>query len=236
VWIIPQTQRAGVLWTGWNTEELHAPEVTGQVTWRLTAVDGPGTAAIYTVNAFGDPSILFNNSDGLPDARDVPLGTHAHGNWAFTRAGTYRLTFEMSATLASGQVSTDTDTLAVTVADDEPAGPPGGGQSPGGGSTSPGGKPNVPLTLRLSSARLRGRSLRLRLRLSARSRVSASVRRSGRTVARARARDIPSGTHTITVRLNRRPRPGRYSVRVHAQAGGRTITRSIAVRVARREN
>jgi surface-anchored protein len=237
VWIIPQTQRPGVLWAGWNTEELRAPEVTGQVAWRLTGVDGPGAMAIYTVNAFGDPSILFNSADGLPDARDVPLGTHAHGNWAFTRAGTYRLTFEMSATLASGQVSTDIEALAVTVADDPAAGPPGGGQPPGGGSTNPGTNPNAgPLTLKLSSARLRDRSLRLKLRLSAKSRVTASVRRSGRTVARAKARDVPSGTRTLTARLNRRPRPGRYSVRVQAKAGGRTITRSIAVRVARKES
>jgi surface-anchored protein len=236
VWLIPQTQRSGVLWAGWNTEELRSPEVTGQVAWRLAAVEGPGTVAVDTVNALGDPSILFSSGDGLPDARDVPLGTHAHGNWAFSRAGTYRLRFEMSATLGSGQVSIDAETLTVTVVDEGSPGPPGGGdQPPGGGSPGPGAPPGAaPLTLKLSSASLRGRSLRLRLRLSAKSRVSVSARRNGRTAARARARDVPSGTRTLKVLLNRRLRPGRYTIRVHARAGDRTITRSVALRVARR--
>lgn len=233
VWILPQTQRAGLLWPGWNTEEIRAGEVAGPVTWRLVGVEGPGAAAIYTIDAFGRPAVLFNSGDGLPDARDVPLGTHAHGNWAFTRPGTYRLTFEMTARLASGATTTDVEPLAVTVADRAPGTvPPPGGSPPGGGSTEPGTKPDaVRPTLRVSRARLRGRSLTLRLGLSERSRVTVAVRRRGRTAARAKARSVAAGTRTLRVRLDRRLAPGRYSVRVRADARSVRLAEAVILRV-----
>ena len=82
------------------------------MTWRLDAVDGPGDVTVFQTGAFGDPDILFRSSDGLPDTRSIPLGTHAHGNWAFGRPGAYRLTFTMSARLRSGETVRDTQTLA----------------------------------------------------------------------------------------------------------------------------
>ncbi|MFK3983564.1 TIGR03773 family transporter-associated surface protein [Micromonospora sp. NPDC050397] len=122
VWQIPQTQKQDVLWAGWNTEELKPSQVTGPVTWKLTGVSGPGAVAVYQLDAFGKPMVVFDSANGLPDGYDIPLGTHAHGNWAFTRPGGYRLTFTQSARLASGSVSTDTQVLTVAVGDTDPAG------------------------------------------------------------------------------------------------------------------
>ena len=121
VWQIPQTQNQNVIWAGWNTEELKTSQVTGPVTWKLTGVSGPGTMAIYQLDAFGKPTVIFNSKDGLPDSYDIPLGTHGHGNWAFTKQGAYRLTFTQSAKLASGTTSTDTQVLTVAVGDTDPA-------------------------------------------------------------------------------------------------------------------
>ncbi|TDC12817.1 cell wall protein, partial [Kribbella albertanoniae] len=94
VWQIPQTQKEGVIWLGWNTEELKAGQVPGNaVTWRLDKVTGPGRVSVFEFNSFGQPQIIFNSADGLPDTYNIPIGTHAHGNWSFTKPGTYNLTF-----------------------------------------------------------------------------------------------------------------------------------------------
>ncbi|WP_326556163.1 TIGR03773 family transporter-associated surface protein [Micromonospora sp. NBC_01796] len=121
VWQIPQTQNQNLLWAGWNTEELKTSQVSGPVTWKLTGVNGPGAVAVYQLDAFGKPVVVLNSADGLPDSYDIPLGTHAHGNWAFTRQGAYRLTFTQSAKLASGTISTDTQVLTVAVGDADPS-------------------------------------------------------------------------------------------------------------------
>ncbi|MBB4908710.1 choice-of-anchor M domain-containing protein [Actinophytocola algeriensis] len=138
IFLLPQQQQAGVLWTGWSTEELHAAQVAGPVTWRLTGVDGPGAFGIFTTGSFGDSSVVFNSTDGLPDSHSVALGTHAHANWGFAKQGVYRLTFDTSVTLTGGGTARDTATYTFAVGDVDPGAvaPPGGGDGPGGGSGS----------------------------------------------------------------------------------------------------
>ncbi|GAA1669272.1 hypothetical protein GCM10009745_09680 [Kribbella yunnanensis] len=119
VWQIPQTQKEGVIWLGWNTEELKPGQIPGNaVTWRLDKVTGPGRVSVFEFNSFGQPQIIFNSADGLPDTYSIPIGTHAHGNWSFTKPGTYNLTFTHSTPTAH-----TTSTLKVVVA------PTGGARS-----------------------------------------------------------------------------------------------------------
>jgi surface-anchored protein len=135
-WLIPQVQKAGVLWAGWNTEEIPSGAVTGNVTWTLNAVSGPGNVALFQTSSFGSATQIFNSADGLPDRYAIPTGVHAHGNWAFTQPGTYQLTFTMAATDARGQALSDTRTLTVqTTGDASSVGcaPTGGGAAAGGG-------------------------------------------------------------------------------------------------------
>ncbi|WP_432970325.1 TIGR03773 family transporter-associated surface protein [Dactylosporangium sp. CA-233914] len=120
IWQIPQTQQQGVLWAGWNTEEITTAQVTGSVTWKLTGVNGPGALSIFEYDSFGQPKVIFNSKDGLPDTYAIPLGTHAHGNWVFTAAGAYRLTFTQSATLASGKQSSTTQVVTFAVGNTDP--------------------------------------------------------------------------------------------------------------------
>ena len=47
--MLPQTQRPDVLWVGWNTEELTSAAVDGSVTWRVDAVEGPGTVTVFQI-------------------------------------------------------------------------------------------------------------------------------------------------------------------------------------------
>ena len=103
VWILPQTQRAGVLWPGWDTADVPAGVFQDdRVNVRLVSVTGPAPFAIYTVNSFGTPAVVLNSADGLPDGFVVNRATHAHANWAFRAAGTYTLVFEVTATDTGG--------------------------------------------------------------------------------------------------------------------------------------
>ncbi|TDB92862.1 hypothetical protein E1091_12490 [Micromonospora fluostatini] len=108
VWLLPMTQNPDLLWPGWNTTRLASGVLAGnQVRLSLVDVSGPGDVTLFMQDAFGGPLVKFRSDDGLPDALDVPVGTHAHANWAFTALGSYTLTFQADGTLANGtKVST----------------------------------------------------------------------------------------------------------------------------------
>lgn len=228
LWMIPQVQRAGVLWAGWNTEEISPAQVSGEVSWGLEAVEGPGRVAVFQTGAFGDPDVIFDSGDGLPDSRAIPLGTHAHGNWAFTAAGDYRLTFTMSAERAGGGITADTETLAVRV--QAPSGGSGPGTGGEGGDDGAGPGSASKSTLRLRAPRLRGRLLALDVKLARPGSVAVTVRRGGRAVARTPARRVGAGQHRLRFRLGRQLEPGRYRLAVKARVGGSVLRQTVAVR------
>lgn len=120
IWQIPQSQQSGLLWLGWNTEEIQASQLRGPLVWSLDKVEGPGRLAVYLFETFGQPRVVFNSGDGLPDRYTVPVGTHAHGNWAFTKEGSYRLTFTHRATLADGRQVSDTAVVTFAVGNTDP--------------------------------------------------------------------------------------------------------------------
>lgn len=117
VWLIPQTQVDGVPWLGWNTQdESVRSQVKSNVTFTLDSVSGPGKLGVYLTDSFGGVGEKkFGNMAGFPSSFTVPLNVHAHGNWAFTAAGTYRVTMTQSATLTSGQKVSAPATLTFTV-------------------------------------------------------------------------------------------------------------------------
>lgn len=112
VWILPQTDRPGLLFLGVGAEEL-APGlfVADQVTLSLMGVQGPGHFALYTTDAFGSPTVFMNSADGITatDAIVLSAGQHRHVNWAFTAPGTYEITFAASGTLVDGHRFTSSD-------------------------------------------------------------------------------------------------------------------------------
>ncbi|MDG9675924.1 choice-of-anchor M domain-containing protein [Micromonospora sp. DH14] len=103
VWLLPLTQDPDLLWPGWNTTTLDSGVFEGnKVRLSLVDVQGPGSVTLFTQDSFGGPIIKFRSDDGLPDAIDVPVHTHAHSNWAFGALGSYTLTFQADATLTNG--------------------------------------------------------------------------------------------------------------------------------------
>ncbi|MFV2112952.1 TIGR03773 family transporter-associated surface protein [Micromonospora sp. LOL_025] len=134
VWLLPQSQQAGIVWPGWNTQhESVVSGVRGPVTWTLKGVTGPGRYALFLTGSFGKADVLFDSAKPFPQQLSIPLNTHAHGNWAFTKPGLYRLAVQMSGTTTAGKAVTDTRTLAVAVGDSTN---PDGGSGTGSGSGS----------------------------------------------------------------------------------------------------
>ncbi|WP_026267539.1 choice-of-anchor M domain-containing protein [Micromonospora sp. CNB394] len=102
VWILPEIQNENLIWPGIAAEEVEAGVFTGDsLTLSVRSVTGPGQLAIYTENAVGQPSILADSGDGLPDALPLTAGDHTHANWAFDKAGTYCVTVRATGTLAA---------------------------------------------------------------------------------------------------------------------------------------
>ncbi|MGW8765092.1 choice-of-anchor M domain-containing protein [Streptomyces sp. NPDC055815] len=133
VWLLDQVQQPGLLWPGWSTDNMAAGATRGEVEFKLAKADGPGNFALYNYDGLSGATVRFNSGDGVPDTFGVPQNTHAHGGWAFGKEGVYRLTLTMSATLADGSRSTDTETLAFSVGSGDPNQVTPGGT--GGGST-----------------------------------------------------------------------------------------------------
>ncbi len=114
-WMIPQIEKPGVIWAGWNTEEIDSSQVDGDVKWHLRKVKGPGKLVIFQTGPFGESDVIFNSRKRLPQTLSIPLGTHAHANWAFTKKGTYKMSYAMSARSTSGKALRDSATLAFKV-------------------------------------------------------------------------------------------------------------------------
>ncbi|MFG1885818.1 choice-of-anchor M domain-containing protein [Micromonospora sp. NPDC049102] len=118
VWVLPQIENTNLIWPGIAAEEIEAGVFAGDaLTLSAQSVTGPGQLAIYTENAVGQPTILADSGDGLPDAITVAAGDHTHANWAFDKAGTYYVTVRATGTLvATGQqVTSAPATLRFTV-------------------------------------------------------------------------------------------------------------------------
>jgi putative ABC transporter-associated repeat protein len=127
VYLLPQSQQAGIVWPGWNTQHESVVNGTkGDVIWRLQQVSGPGEFKLFLTGSFGTPEVIFDSARSLPQRTAIAPNTHAHGNWAFTRAGVYRLTVEMTATTTAGRSVSDTRTLTLAVGDTTDTGTDGG--------------------------------------------------------------------------------------------------------------
>lgn len=117
VYVIPQTELAGVVWPGWNTQNPQVVERLGRgVTFTLEAVEGPGEFSLYLENGtFGAPEVLWTSDATDPQDIFVEPNVHTHANWVFTAPGAYYLTVRAHAELADGTVVSDTARLLFAV-------------------------------------------------------------------------------------------------------------------------
>ncbi|MGL5857894.1 MAG: choice-of-anchor M domain-containing protein [Angustibacter sp.] len=109
VYRLPQTANSRLLYAGWNAENS-----TRGATVELVRSSVPSGArfALYQATT-GSVSVKLNTASGTCRRASfaVAAGSHAHGNWVFTQAGTYRLTFR--ATVGTARSSEVTLTFRV---------------------------------------------------------------------------------------------------------------------------
>lgn len=102
VFVLPQSEVAGLPFVGLNTEELDPAAILGDVQLELVSVDGPGTFFLYETDSFGQPRVLLDGTATPGQSLALSAGIHRHANWAFSQPGQYELGFVLSATLAGG--------------------------------------------------------------------------------------------------------------------------------------
>ncbi|MFC6568716.1 TIGR03773 family transporter-associated surface protein [Actinoplanes utahensis] len=143
VYLLPQSQQSGIVWPGWNTQHESIVKGTrGNVTWQLKGVTGPGAFKLFLTGSFGTPEVVFDSAKSLPQQLSIAPNTHAHGNWAFTKAGIYKLNVAMTATTTGGKTVSDTKTLTIAVGDSTDTGNGGNGTGTGTGGNGSAGSGN----------------------------------------------------------------------------------------------
>lgn len=116
-YVIPQTEKQGVVWLGWNTQD---PQVSAQVqrgvTMTLGPVAGPGESYLFLQDGtFGEPRLLMNGVDGNAHDVWVDVNTHVHANWAFSAPGVYTTPLSFTAETNDGATLTHTSVLRFAV-------------------------------------------------------------------------------------------------------------------------
>lgn len=105
LYLLPASENPELPFLGLAAEEVAAGVFEGN-TLKLTLVNfsGPGEFALFTVDAFGTPSVKMNTRDGVDDSDFAPVlaGSHGHANWAFSAPGDYEITFLPAGALVGG--------------------------------------------------------------------------------------------------------------------------------------
>lgn len=145
---IPQTEKPGVVWLGWNTQDPHVTEhIQRGVTMRLAPVAGPGRSVLFLQDGtFGTPRLLMDGSSQTPADVWVDVNTHVHANWGFSADGIYATSVTFSGQTADGTPYAHTAPLRFAVGEvasveeafsaQAPAHAPSGGDTPAGESQS----------------------------------------------------------------------------------------------------
>ncbi|XVV15924.1 choice-of-anchor M domain-containing protein [Actinoplanes sp. CA-131856] len=119
VYVVPQTEKAGVVWIGWNTQDPGVLKAIDRgVTMSLRGVQGPGNVAVFLQSGnLGAPQVLWSSAGPYPQPIWVDTNTHTHANWVFGRPGVYLLALDISAALADGSTASSSTVLRFAVGD-----------------------------------------------------------------------------------------------------------------------
>ena len=102
VWVLPEVQDPDLLWPGIAAEEVESGVfVNDTLSLRILKVRGPNGLSVFRTGPAGEPIILADSEDGLPDAIPLTAGLDEHANWAFEAPGTYRVTVRVTGRLAA---------------------------------------------------------------------------------------------------------------------------------------
>lgn len=117
VWVVPQTEVAGVPWLGWNSQ---APSLlersTSGMSLEFAGHDGPGDFSLFVQpGGFHEPQQLWNSRTEGDQSMWVEPNTHTHANWVFTEPGVHLIKVRAKVEDTDGQVHTDEQVLRLAV-------------------------------------------------------------------------------------------------------------------------
>nr|WP_240393840.1 choice-of-anchor M domain-containing protein [Corynebacterium lactis] len=123
VWLVPQMQKAGVPWLGWNTQAPSIVESADRgVTLEFLGHQGPGQFSVFLQNGgFGQAQQLWNSGSGQKQSTWVDLNTHTHANWVFTEPGVHLVAMNVKVAKVDGTQVSDTAILRFAVGGADPA-------------------------------------------------------------------------------------------------------------------
>lgn len=113
LWVLPQGNSLGALYLGVRTTMAaglfqasvggnHTPNPQGSISLRLISVTGSGPDAggkfaTWKTESTGTTVFSFDTTDGITGADlidTIPVSSHTHYNWGFTKPGRYAVTLE----------------------------------------------------------------------------------------------------------------------------------------------
>lgn len=143
VWMISSSQSAGVPWLGMNSQaEEIVSKTSGEVTFTLVSVEGPGKVSVFTSGGLGG-GVGEHLLQEEGSSYTLPANTHAHQNWVFTAPGTYKLTISAQVTpkqgeQISGEEGASSDGAAASSGAGSAAGSSEGGSASGAAGSASG--------------------------------------------------------------------------------------------------
>ncbi|MFW0170255.1 choice-of-anchor M domain-containing protein [Rothia sp. P4278] len=149
---LPQNQEPGIIWPGWNTQDIDYSRLESPVELHLNPVHKPDGSnfAIYQESPFTGVNLLADSRKGdylIP----VDFPTHVHAHWVFTAPGIYEFEAYYSArTLDGEQKASQPQKLVFLVGDqaiedcqqDGKPGETGTDPAPSEGATAPAPSPD----------------------------------------------------------------------------------------------
>ncbi|OFS19078.1 choice-of-anchor M domain-containing protein [Corynebacterium sp. HMSC04H06] len=120
--LLPQTQKDGVIWPGYNTEALdYSAYAKGSVTLELDPVHVPDGASwgLFTNQGLGSEVAVLADSRAKDTTVETQMASHVHANWAFSTPGWYQFAVSFRARTTDGrEVSSRPQVLSFAVGDD----------------------------------------------------------------------------------------------------------------------
>ncbi len=121
LWILPQSQAAGVPYVALASEELTAGDWSSAITFTLGSVTSPsgnGTFSMWTNDGLGNPTFFFSstNPGGTDDNNQfVSNFSHDHVNWGFNEPGEWFVDLTATGMHNTLGALSATETLSFTV-------------------------------------------------------------------------------------------------------------------------
>lgn len=141
VWMVPQVQNPGGLWSGFNTQEVDYGGLDGPVSVELASFSGPGRAVLFEEDLLRGVRVLWDTASGGPRSFPMAIPSHVHHALSFTAPGRYELNLRYTARTKDGRTVSAPARYTVLVGGAALAGHGCGGSAapaPGSDATAPG--------------------------------------------------------------------------------------------------